>query len=425
MSENLPPPSPGQPPHAVGDLLAVLEVSRQLASTTDLQRLLTAIERSTRQVLDCERVSVFLYDGRTAELYSRVATGVGEVRFSADRGIAGAVFRTGQALHIPDAYADPRFNPDVDRRTGYTTRDILAAPLVGWDNTTLGVLQALNKRRGSFSAWDETLLDTLSAQAGVAVQRHLLLDELAEKQRIERDLSIARMIQQSLLPDSPPELPGYEIACWNLPADETGGDYYDFQRFADGRLALTLADATGHGIGAALMAAECRALARALWSAADGLDALVARVNRLLSADLPEGKFVTAFFGLLDAGSARLTYLSAGQGPVLVVRGATGEVEELPPQGVPLGISPDIPYDRPAEVVLGAGDFVALFTDGFIEWPDARRERFGDRRMRELLRARRDRPAAEIIRAAHEAVRAFAGDAPQRDDLTAVVLKRA
>src|SRR4051794_35902214 len=100
MSESLPPPSPGQPPHAVGDLLAVLEVSRQLASNTDLQRLLTTVERSTRQVLDCERVSVFLHDSRTGELYSRVATGVGEVRFPADRGIAGAVFRSGKTLHI-------------------------------------------------------------------------------------------------------------------------------------------------------------------------------------------------------------------------------------------------------------------------------------------------------------------------------------
>jgi phosphoserine phosphatase len=413
-----------QPPHAVGDLLAVLEVTRQLASTTDLQRLLTAVERSTRQVLDCERVSVFLNDHRTGELVSRVATGVGEVRFPADRGIAGAVFRTGRPLHVPDAYADPRFNPEVDRRTGFTTRDVLAAPLLGWDNAVLGVLQALNKRRGPFGEWDTVLLTTLSAQAGVAVQRHLLLDELAEKQRLLRDLAIARMIQQGLLPKRPPELPDYDIAGWSHPADETGGDFYDYQPLPGGRLALTLADATGHGIGPSLMAAECRALVRALWPEVDGLGALVARVNRLLCADLPEGKFVTAFFGLLDLSAGRLNYLSAGQGPILVVRGATGGVEELPPQGIPLGCLPDIPYDPPGEVVLAPGDLLALFTDGFFEWGDESRQPFGSERLKELLRAERGHSAAEIIRAVYDAVRTFTGGTPQRDDLTAVVVKR-
>src|SRR5439155_2452087 len=114
-----------------------------------------------------------------------------------------------------------------------------------------------------FDPWDHELVKTFSAQVGVAVQRQLLLEHYAEKQRIERDLNIARDIQQGLLPKADAKLSGFDIAGWNKPADETGGDCYDYLPLADGSLAITIADATGHGIGPALMIAECRALFRA------------------------------------------------------------------------------------------------------------------------------------------------------------------
>src|SRR5436190_405145 len=103
----------------VADLRAVLEVSRQLAATPELAPLLHIIEKAALAVLGCERATVFLYDGERAELYSRMATGVDEIRFAADKGIAGEVVRTGEIIHVPDAYADPRFNPEIDRKTGF------------------------------------------------------------------------------------------------------------------------------------------------------------------------------------------------------------------------------------------------------------------------------------------------------------------
>jgi len=110
------------------DLQAVLEVTRALAATTDLETLLQAIERPARQVLRCERASVFLYDPDHNELSSRIATGIQEIRFPADRGIAGRVVQTGHSLNVPDAYADPRFNPQIDRKTGWRTRSVLSVP---------------------------------------------------------------------------------------------------------------------------------------------------------------------------------------------------------------------------------------------------------------------------------------------------------
>jgi phosphoserine phosphatase len=408
----------------IADLRAVLEVTRELASTSDLSALLRTVEKAALSVLECERATVFLYDRDRHELYSRLATGVDAIRFSADRGIAGQVVRTGEVIDVPDAYADPRFNPEIDRQTGFRTRNMITFPLLGFDNTVVGVLQVLNKSRGDFDPWDSELVRTFGAQVGVALQRQLLLEHFAEKKRLERDLNIARDIQQGLLPDADPCVPGYDIAGWNKPADATGGDCYDYLALPDGCLALTIADATGHGIGPALMIAECRALFRASMSLTHDLTAVVGRVNNLLCEDLPDDRFVTAFFGLLDPAAHVLSWISAGHGPLIKYLRAEDRIVELKANGMPLGIVSDVPFSEVDRFEMRPGDMMAVVTDGFFEWARPDKELFGLERTYHILRASRDRPAGEIIRTLHEAVLEFARGTPQADDLTAVVIKR-
>lgn len=421
---DLPTVATGPSNNKVRDLLSVLEISRHLAASTELLPLLERIERSTRELLGCQRASVFLYDRRADELYSQVATGVREVRFSAGAGVAGDVFRKGTCVVVPDAYADARFNPEIDRLTGFRTRSILACPLLGWDNSPLGVLQALNAERGHFGEWEQTLLTAMAAQAGVAVQRWMLFNERAEKQRLERELEVARMIQQRLLPTSPPEVAGFEIAGWNRPADATGGDFYDIHLTPDGSVWVALADATGHGIGPALIATESRALWRALHSESKDLPRVLTEVNRLLCEDLPEGDLVTAFLGRLDPPAARLHFLSAGQGPLLLYRATTHEITTFSTHGLPLAVGTQFPYDLPTEITFEPGDWLGVFTDGFDEWPNADRQRFGqDRLKRVLLAAHRAKPG-ELIQALVAAVTEFAQGSPQRDDLTGLVIKK-
>jgi phosphoserine phosphatase len=413
----------------LADLSALLEVSRQLSATTELEPLLATIEGSCLRVMDCERATIFLYDPAPQELYSRVATGIvpgspRQIRFPADRGIAGQALRTGQVLNIADAYADPRFNPEVDRQTGYRTRNLLTCPLLGLDGAAVGVLQVLNKRTGGFGCWDEELIQAFAAQAGVALQRQLLLEEFADKQRLQADLAIARSIQQQLLPAGAPAVPGFELAGWNCPADQTGGDFFDFQALDGGLLAVTLADVTGHGIGPALLAAECRALLRSSLALAPDLERVVPLVDRLLAEDVPAGRFVTAFVGLLVPAEGRCTYLSAGQGPLLLYRAAGGTVTELPTTGVPLGILPDAPHTPAEHVTFAPGDLLLLATDGFIEWPDATGRRFGTERLQRVLGECHHLPPADFIRQLHRAVLDFSGGVPQQDDLTAVVIKK-
>jgi phosphoserine phosphatase RsbU/P len=408
----------------LADLQTLLEVSCQLGANSELGPLLQIIEQATLRVLNCERTTIFLYDKRTDELYSRVATGQEVIRFSASRGIAGEAFRSEKAINVPDAYADPRFNPEVDRKTGYVTRNMLTSPLLGVDHRPVGVLQVLNKRGGGFDAWDEELVRTFGAQAGVAVQRQLLLDEYVENQRLKQDLRIAHDIQEGLLPRRPPAVFGYEIAGWNRPTDETGGDFYDFQDLQGGNIAVTIADVTGHGVGPALIAAECRALLRACLSLTQNLERVLPLVNDLLNSDLPDDRFVTAFVGLLDPGAHEFCYISAGHGPLLHFEVGTGQVTELPTSGLPLGIVTGHSYGLSRPIVFEPGDMLVFLTDGFLEWPDPDGHRFGVERVNELLRKHRELKAAALIEEIHQEVCRFARGTRQQDDLTAVVIKR-
>ena len=421
--------APAQPlrPHDeqhIADLRAVLDVSRQLAATGELLPLLRIVEKAALCVLGCERATVFLYDREKNELYSRMATGVDEIRFSAAKGIAGEVVRSGEVIHVPDAYADSRFNAEIDRKTGFRTRNMITFPLVGFDDTVVGVLQVLNKSDGHFEPWDHELVTTFGAQVGVAVQRQLLLEHYAEKQRIERDLNIARDIQQGLLPKADAQLAGFDIAGWNKPADETGGDCYDYLPLADGSLAVTIADATGHGIGPALMIAECRALFRATVSLSHDLTEVVGRVNNLLCQDLPDDRFVTAYFGIIDPKQSSLSFISAGHGPLIQYFRAKDKFVELRANGVPLGIMPDISYSNPEIFQMAPGDMMVVVTDGFFEWQRPDKEQFGMDRIFAVIRDNRDSPCRQIIERLHQAVLEFSGGTPQADDLTAVMIKR-
>jgi phosphoserine phosphatase len=285
----------------------------------------------------------------------------------------------------------------------------------------MGVLQALNKTGGPFDADDEELARVLSAQAGVALHRHALLEEYAEKQRMTHDLELARTIQQRLFPKTNPTLPDYEVAGWNRCADETGGDFYDFIRLDDSRQVILLADATGHGIGAALVMAQCRSLTRAMFSVTDDLRRVAATVNRLLSEDLTDDRFVTAFVGVLDTRRHRLDYIAAGQGPLLFVAG--NAVEQRGANALPLAIVPDF-ESEPAHYVFEPGATVILLTDGFYETADPTGVQFGEQRIVDLTRRHHDAPLMTLIGAMHDAVCRFRQTAAQADDLTAVLIRR-
>ncbi len=405
------------------DLQKVLDVTRLLAATVDLDDLLAEIIEKSMDLLRAERASLFLYDAQTNELVSRVAASAKEIRFSADLGLAGAAVKTGHTINIPDAHKDPRFNSDIDRKTGFRTRNILSVPLRDYEDKLVGVLQVLNTESGEFTDYDVSLAETLAAQAGAALQRANLMEHLIEKQELQRAMAIAREIQSGLFPDGSPHTCGFDVAGFSQPADDTGGDTYDFMHLTDGRWLLTVADASGHGIGPALVVAQTRAILRAIGFHGANITSILHTANELLAMDL-EGRFVTCFLGILDPIASQMKYASAGHGPLLFFDHAADTFEELPATGLPLGIMPDMDYSEVTLYDFTPGDLAIITTDGFFEAMNPQNEMFGIQRMLDLIRRDHELPASEIIAHLRDAVDTFTAGLPQADDLTIIIVKR-
>ena len=400
----------------------LLKVAREIGPPVPLDALLRRIDSATRTALDCERVTVFLIDRSTDELYSRLATGETEIRIPADKGIAGRTFQEARILNVPDVFAEPAFYPAVDRRTGFRTKSLLSIPLVGFDSSVVGVLQVVNKKGRPFNETDEEMADALASLTGVALQRQLLLDEYVENRRREQELGRARQIQRSLLPDSDPTLAGYDIAGWSQAAHETGGDFYDYLTLPDGRACIVVADVAGHGFESALIACETRALFRGLAAHLSDLDMIVSRTNKILCSDLRYERFVTMFAVGLDEFESKLQYVSAGCVPLLYLS-STDSSHQLPATTLPLAVLDTFQGPVTAEIHINPGDIFTLVTDGFYECENAQEEQFGIARICAVMRDNRGQPASELIRQLHLAIGDFAVGAP-KDDLTVVVIKR-
>ena len=408
------------PPH---DLVTLLELSRELSVHPDLDTLLRQIETVALRVLDCERLTVFVNEPLANALRSRLATGAHEIRTPTDRGIAGATFKESRVINVEDAAADPRFYDAIDRQTGFRTRSLVSVPLRGIDNDTIGVLELLNKRGGGFTATDEELAVTLGVLTGIALERQALVDHYREKQRLEHDLRLARDIQRSLLPVAFPAIPGFDIVAWTQPADATGGDFYDCFDLPDGRIGLVVADVTGHGLAASLLACETRAVIRTVAASTSSMVEIATRTNALLHRDLNHERFVVLFLAALEVATSRLEFVCAGCAPI-VYRQTENRFVPVEATVPPLGVLPVVEGTIAMELTLRAGDTVAVLTDGLYEWENETGRQFGLEQLGESVRLNSGHAAGELIRRVYEEVLAHAGEVKQADDLTALVIKR-
>ena len=306
---------------------------------------------------------------------------------------------------------------------------IVAALYLGWRPPVSDTPSAVARSYVSLNALTLLVGGVVAGAVARQIRKHVeaALRE-AETQRkleaIQHDLQVARSIQQSLLPMDKPGLAGFDVAGWNKPADDTGGDYFDWMTLDDGKLVATLGDVTGHGIGPALLAALCRAYARASLTAERDLSTAFGQINQALSRDLASERFVTFVAAVCAPDGAEAQILSAGHGPLLMYSRSADRFTELESQAVPFGILPFFKSDPPARLLLQPGDLLLLITDGFSEWENDRGEDFGVQRLEQVIRASRDLSSSETIARLYDAVVTFADGTSQKDDLTAVLIKR-
>ncbi|HEX8913865.1 MAG TPA: GAF domain-containing SpoIIE family protein phosphatase, partial [Humisphaera sp.] len=406
-------------------LKMILDLSRMLAVPTKLDVMLREVARTCCDLLDCERSSIFLYDAETRQLWTKVALGTGEIRVPATAGIVGAAFSSNALVRVDDPYADPRFNPEPDRRTGFVTRNLLSAPMADLDGRPLGVIQAVNKRGQTFGETDAALVRLLSDQAGVALQRQRLQDQATEAAALRHEMDLARKTQQALIPKQPPNVPGLTACGWTLPASVTGGDCFDLWKLPDGRLGILVADASGHGLGPALIVSQARTLVRALSDLLTDPHEVLALVNARLADDLDWGHFVTAFLGFLSPDGV-LHWSSAGHGPLLVRTRPDGPVETLDPPVQPLGVVHKW-FDPPAgPVTLEPGGQLYIVSDGIFEacHDDAEGEQLGVERMLQIMDDHRAAEPQTLLAALRDAARDWYGKDEPQDDQTVVIVRR-
>jgi sigma-B regulation protein RsbU (phosphoserine phosphatase) len=405
---------------------SLVEASESLHSTLDLEALLRIILATASGAVGAERGTVYLVADDGASLWSKVVAGDQhlEIRLPVGKGIAGSVAKTGETVRIDDAYADPRFDPSTDRRSGFRTRSILCAPIRSREGRTVGVFQLLNKRDGAFVAEDVEYLDSLSVHAALALENARLHRSAIEKERQDREIAVAQGIQRTLLPARSTRRAGpFSLAGMNELCEDASGDYYDFFDLADGRTGVAIGDVSGHGLGSALVMAEARAFLRAFARTVSDLAEIVALLNEFLSRDLTNGKFMTLFLGALDEGTGDFAWCSAGHNPPFHLRRATGETGTLDATGPVLGVMPGLPYRAGTPIRLERGDVLLLYTDGATEAPDAKGDLFGEDRLQDVLREAAARPAEGILDAVKAALVAWTGGKPNRDDLTLAVVR--
>jgi serine phosphatase RsbU (regulator of sigma subunit) len=278
-----------------------------------------------------------------------------------------------------------------------------------------------------YSADDRKLLNDLATQTAPAVQVAQLVRQqqrqAQERERIEQELRVARLIQQTLLPKHVPELEGYKLAAYYQPAREVGGDFYDFLRLDDEHLGLVVGDVTDKGVPAAIVMATTRTMLRASAQRLDSPGEVLKRVNDVIVRDIPPNMFITCLYAILNLESGVLRYANAGHDLPYRRSSSAGGAEELRATGMPLGLLPGMSYEE-KEIVLERGDSVLFYSDGLVEAHDPQRQMFGFPRLQGLVGAHRSDGTAMVNFLLSELAR-FTGEKwEQEDDITLVTLDR-
>jgi phosphoserine phosphatase len=417
---------------AMEELSSIVEATKRLNSTLDLGELIHIILQIATRQTGAERGTVFLVDSERNEIWSLVGLGLNQqvIRLPAERGIAGWVAREGTSVRLANAYNDPRFEPEVDRKLGFKTRELLCLPIRNEAGAIIGVLELLNKPDG-FTDENEAFLDALSSHVALALEKAQLHRERVEKEKLERDLALAREIQAGFLPDAPPVMPGIEISVSHRASQMVGGDYYDFLTVNAGgkeALLLVVADVEGKGAASALVMANVQATLHALADHVDPLEKLPATINEklLMSArgSRAQGratKYLSMFLALVEDEGRRMRYVNAGHVPPVLIR-ADGANEWLETGGPIIGLLPEVQFECGA-VELESGDLLVACTDGITEAMDAAGNEFGRQRLAELVSGMRHHEPEKILLTVLEEVDRHSRGGLHEDDRILLVMK--
>ncbi len=396
-------------------------VAQKISLSIDSTEMVNSIVDSVATVISYDAAAIFLMDARTLEVATESIRGYqtemnDQLRLKVGEGIVGWSAKTGQSMIVSDVRTDPRY---IKARP--ETRAEMVAPLkVGGE--VIGVLNLESDRVNAYTPRELRLLETFASQAAVAIERTRNLRQQLDKERLDRELTMARRIQLTFLPERDPDWDRFDVSGYNISSEEVSGDFFDYIPISEGNWGVVVADVSGKGMPAALIMASLRA---ALWTEARNtysLSVVCRRMNTFLYESLGEMEFVTAVYGVIDLARSVFTYSSAGHLPPIVIR-ESGEVVYLEEGGLPFGAFTEAAYPE-GRIELRTGDVMLLYTDGATEAQSSDGDEFGRDRLTEALASCRHLSARQIRAELVQAIRAFARSEHFADDLTFVVLRR-
>ena len=404
------------------DLERLLDVSALITSTLDLEDVLTQVLKNAGDLMQAEASNVMLLDAATGELVYEVALGTAKAciqelkNLKVGVGIAGWVAQHRKPLLVKDAYKDPRFFPDFDKKTGFRTKSILCLPLFARDEL-IGVAEIINKKDGtSFTLADQALFTRFCHIAAIAIDNALLQRRAIEQDRLKRDMEIAEQIQRASLPSDIPSIKNLRVECRSLACRYVAGDVIDITRLPDERLAVLVADVSGKGVPAALFGARFSADFEHLARANPEGGALMARLNAMVSRRSKRGIFITAVYAVIDPATGTVDLVNAGHlTPVIVGPRAGGLRLAATPGYPPLGVEDAQDY-RSVRLKLAPGERIIFMTDGVSDAKAPGGGRLGDKQVRKILSAC---PGLAVPRLMNAVSRFTAGQV-LADDITVV-----
>jgi sigma-B regulation protein RsbU (phosphoserine phosphatase) len=402
---------------------ALTEAGQLLVRPRPLDEVFDSVLDLVTRTITARRVLLLLKERPDGEPVVRAARPAGagaQERVMLSSTIVESVLTGRESLLVTDALEDPRFRAHESIVLS-KVRSAMVAPL--FDNEkVLGLIYA--DTDDPLVRYDPDQLRAFTMLANliaVKITNTRLLEDQRVKERMEQEMATAAMIQRNLLPAVLPETPGYEVFARQDSCFEVAGDLYDACRFPDGSLCIVVGDVSGKGMGAALLMSHTMSALRLLYEEGVPPALLIDRVHRQVLRWSDSRSYLTLFLGRLDPESGRLDYVNAGHNPPLLFA-EDGSVTPLGPTGMPVGLMDGAVFET-ATITIPPGGMLAVFSDGI---PEARTEdeEFGDERLCEELRARRNLPLDEAADGVLDQVRLFMGDAPATDDITLFLLRR-
>jgi len=318
----------------------------------------------------------------------------------------------------------PEFLNDIEVILGKDTHRLLH-PMV-FKKKVIGIfLLDGNKTSISYTSEEQAFLGTLVGQSGFAIENALLLEDLTKRERFQREIEIAGMVQNGLLPQEKPQYKGLDIDGICIPAAEVGGDYYDFFQFDNSTFGIAIADVTGKGSSAAFYMAVVKGMMLSLTSIYKSPKRLLSELNKRLYGRVDRQIFITMIYAVIDMKKRTLTFSRAGHNELIVRKQEDASVQFFNPDGIGLGLEKGELFNRTISEIkmsMSQGDVYIFYTDGVNEAMNHRKEEFGDERLLEVIRKVEMKNSEEIRKKIINAVNTFTGNTPQHDDITLVTL---